>query len=130
MDDADKKAAELLPCYCWRSTVSPETREHHGTCPAYFRPAVAAALREAISDEMVKGYRAYRNVCLERDKAEAEIAKLRAYADHLEIEIAKLREAIADARNQIAYLHEKFPATATSEAILARLDAIQRVNKR
>jgi len=48
-DDADKKAAELLPCRCSLRTSSDQTidREHIRSCPAYYRPAVAAALREA-----------------------------------------------------------------------------------
>lgn len=46
-DQWDTKAAELLPCvhdsYCGRE----HRAEHHDSCPAIYRPAVAAALRVA-----------------------------------------------------------------------------------
>ena len=44
MDKYDEQAEVLLDCFCYRH-IEP-FREHHGTCPAYYRPAVAAALRE------------------------------------------------------------------------------------
>ena len=39
-DDADKKAAELLPCL-----VRCGTKKHYMTCPAAYREVVAAALK-------------------------------------------------------------------------------------
>lgn len=36
----EKRLEEMLPCFCYRH-IEP-LREHHGTCPAYFRLAVAA----------------------------------------------------------------------------------------
>jgi len=52
-DNADKKTAELLPCRCSLRTSSDQTidREHIRSCPAYFRPAVATVLREAVERE-------------------------------------------------------------------------------
>jgi hypothetical protein len=44
-----EQAEELLPCFCYRH-VEP-LRNHHETCPAYYREAVAAAL-QAKDDEI------------------------------------------------------------------------------
>lgn len=53
MDEADKKAEELLPCYC-------QGLPHRYDCPAYVRPAVAAALREKDIEiqHLQRGYQA------------------------------------------------------------------------
>lgn len=45
MDEAEKRFSAVLPCFCWRSTRGYDS-DHHETCPAYYRPVVAQALRE------------------------------------------------------------------------------------
>jgi hypothetical protein len=44
----EEQAENLLLCFCWHYP------NHHETCPAYFRPIVAAALRE--NDELIRRF--------------------------------------------------------------------------
>jgi len=76
-DDADKRAQALLPCQCdgFLFVDGIKQESHTVVCPAYYRPAVAAALRE--KDTELKAARLHYKVaeheaevfCRERDEA-------------------------------------------------------------
>lgn len=48
MDRFNKSAAGLLPCMFMNCYTAPKSQDdiHHESCPAHYRPAVAAALRQ------------------------------------------------------------------------------------
>jgi len=97
-DEADKKAAELLPCTGNCATVDNLylINEHTRTCTAYYRPAIAAALREAYE----KGEQSVTWFKVARERA-AEIAKLRADLLCIDSDCEQLRNELEAARSQL-----------------------------
>ena len=79
MDAADEKANELLPCWC--------SGEGHEGCPVFYRPAVAAALRER--DTALEQERHFHE--LVEDRLRTALQRIAA----LEAENAELRASIA-----------------------------------
>ena len=80
-DDADKKAAELLPCACLSIT------KHHSLhCPAYYRPAVATALWE--KDNEIEKLKAEN---LELSHTPNRLAEVEAERDYFQAELEAAR---------------------------------------
>jgi hypothetical protein len=84
MDDADKKAQELLPCECdgFLFADGVKQKSHTVECPAYYRLAVAAALQE--KDTELQAARLHYKVaeheaevfCKQRDEIEQTVKRL------------------------------------------------------
>src|SRR6476469_2609953 len=112
-DDADKKAAELLPCRLVTRQCNGAFEELCTCC--YYRPAVAAALRER--DEALNNLRAIHRESAERfitdrEQLQAEIERIKSLAAQeleeegqiqgkLRAEIATFKAELAKARKQL-----------------------------
>jgi len=95
-DAADKRAQELLPCECLSIT------KHHSLhCPAYYRPAVATALRSRESEIVVAAQHALWEKDNEIEKLKAEnlelshtpnrLAEVEAERDYFQAELEAAR---------------------------------------
>lgn len=93
-DDQEREAEALLPCVCYRH-LEP-FREHHETCPAYYRSVVAA-----LCAKLERFKREWEARCL---KAEAKVEEQESLLEGPDknVWLSRLYHALVDRNTQLA----------------------------